>query len=192
MIGLGSDEADRLLAEADWDDLSQRLTLHAFKRLRKKSRELAEEFAQTAIERVLSKKYAPWDPARQPDLFLHLGSIVNGLVANHFDASATKAARGKMREAERIADSAESAEARLVEQDFAARFARMVRESVVAKGDEIGAKLLDAMADGIDKPQDLAAAAKMSVDEVYTAKKRLLSHAMAAKAKLESENGHGG
>jgi hypothetical protein len=190
-IGLGRSDADALLAEQDWADISRRLTLHAYARLRPRSRALAEEIAQSAIESILSAQRAPWDPTRHPDLFDYLGSIVNSLVSNHQTSHAASARRGTLREAERVADESESAEDRLASQEYAARAAEALRERVRRSDDTLCAKVMDLMTAGLEKPQDLAAAAGVHVSEINKAKKRLGAHFVAVRRELGEENGDG-
>jgi hypothetical protein len=72
------------LTDAEWADLARRLTLHAFERLRKTSWEAAQEIAHDAIADLLDPAYAEWDRDKYPDLFDRLGSFVNGRVQNYF------------------------------------------------------------------------------------------------------------
>jgi len=74
---------EAILAAQDWADLSRRLTRYVHVRLRKASWETAEDIAQEAIEHFLDPAYAPWDRDATPDVFDALGSVANGLVANH-------------------------------------------------------------------------------------------------------------
>jgi DNA-directed RNA polymerase specialized sigma24 family protein len=42
----------------------------------------ATDLAQSAIAKVIDPNVSPWDPTTQPNLFLHVGSVMNSLVAN--------------------------------------------------------------------------------------------------------------
>ncbi len=42
----------------------------------------AKELAQESIARAIDPERSPWDPDTQPDLFLHVGSLMNTIVAN--------------------------------------------------------------------------------------------------------------
>ncbi len=89
---------DAILAAQDWADLSGRLTKYAHVRLRKTSWHTAEEIAQQAIVQLLDPAYATWDRDRHPDLFDCLGSIVNGLVANHSRRASRRGAHVTLRD----------------------------------------------------------------------------------------------
>lgn len=69
------------LEKYDWDDISQKLTGFASRRLGSRgSLRDAEEIAQEALTKFLDPEYADWDRQKQPDLLQHLGSIVNGIL----------------------------------------------------------------------------------------------------------------
>ena len=190
-IGLGKSDVEARLAQQDWEDISRRLTAYAHGRLRKTSRELAEELAQTAIERVLSKQYAPWDPERYPRLLDYLGTIVNTLVYNHWQSLATKAERGKMRDAEQVEEVDDSPEEKLTRKDLAARAAQIVKRRVRERDDALCVKLIELMSQGIERPQELSASCNVDVEEIYLAKRRLGEHAAAAKRELDWEDDDG-
>ena len=81
----------------DWADIFGRLVLFAFRRRQLRgvpgSLADAEDLAAEAIRRLFDLNYAPWDPAREPDLLRHLGSTVNGLLSNEMRAARVKLER---------------------------------------------------------------------------------------------------
>ena len=81
---------DDLLAQQDWASLSKRLTAFAFRKLGKTSPADAEDAAQAAIRQVFDPRYQRWSPRKQPDLFLFLGSLVNGILSNQRRLKRTK------------------------------------------------------------------------------------------------------
>jgi hypothetical protein len=99
---------DAALAALDWGDLSVRLTNYALYKLRRTSRQAAEDCAQQAIAEFLDPAYAAWDRERHPDAFDCLGSIVNGIVANHFRREARRGKRVALREDARTHDDEEA------------------------------------------------------------------------------------
>jgi DNA-directed RNA polymerase specialized sigma24 family protein len=69
------------LRDANWAEISARLTDYAERRLRGRSQFSAADAAQSAIAKVLGGTYA-WDAERVPDLDEHLRHVVNSIVAN--------------------------------------------------------------------------------------------------------------
>lgn len=78
---------DNFLASVDWGEVAVRLTAFALSRLDRldmANPEDAQDLAQEAIQRVFDPKYRNWSPSAPSlkELMKHLGSKVNGIVAN--------------------------------------------------------------------------------------------------------------
>lgn len=83
--GLAGKISEEALARVVWDDVIVRLTAFAHQRLRRRSAEDAKRLAYEAIRIFLDpESTVVWDHEREPDPLPCLGSIVNGLVRNHF------------------------------------------------------------------------------------------------------------
>jgi DNA-directed RNA polymerase specialized sigma24 family protein len=209
------DSIDVILASQDWVELGRRLTLYAYGRIHKRSWETAEDIAQEAIAHLLDAAYAPWDRERHPDLFDCLGHIVNGLAANHFRRKAFRAPhvpimddvdgaeddapidpRGQ-RDAEEqappadavvLSDRTDAAAARGEEARDAALLAELRTRLA---GDALAIGLLDQIHAGEGRPKRQADVLGVSVNEVYTAKRRIFHHARAIAREMELETKQG-
>jgi hypothetical protein len=194
--------------EKEWADVVRRLTVHAFERIHRASWELAEEFAHDAIADLLDPAYAGWDREKYPDLMDFLGSTVNGRVSNYW--------RRKSREGKRVALFADFADKPEVEggddpgevpeeapvdgevvieraptheaPDFVTigEVAMATLRARVAN-DTMCTGILDLMRDGIGRAGDHAEALGVPVEEVYTAKRRLLHHARQVAQDLQQQ-----
>src|SRR5258708_39309584 len=71
-----------VVSEKEWASLFTRLTRWAYVCMRKRSFEVAEDVAQTAITHVLDPHYKEWDPDREPDIFDHLCNVARGIISN--------------------------------------------------------------------------------------------------------------
>ncbi len=58
--------------------LRKRIVAYAYKVTRNLAE--AKDLAQEAMMRAIDPDRSPWDPAKQPDLFLHIGSIINTII----------------------------------------------------------------------------------------------------------------
>lgn len=84
----------RHLDSLDWDDISQRLFTHVKHRLgRRGTAEDAEDITNAAIMQLYDPARLDWDPAKEPDVLRYLGSVANGLIANHNRREQTRAVR---------------------------------------------------------------------------------------------------
>jgi DNA-directed RNA polymerase specialized sigma24 family protein len=194
------------LASLDWADLTRRLTKYAHSRLRGGSIQMAQDIAQDAIADFLDGAYESWDREQYPDAFEALGSIVNGKVVNHFRKLAR---RGK--HVALLADEAEPNEIEggddpgevpteppeegavvtvtppVHDEEAFARIGTAAMDALRKRvaNDTMCTGILSLILDGVGKPREHASALGVSVDEVYTAKRRLLHHAQKVAAELE-------
>ena len=171
----------------DWADIFSRLVLFAFRRrqLRGVAGSLAdaEDLAAEAIRRLFDSNYAPWDPAREPDLLRHLGSTVNGLLSNEIRAARVKLERSLS--VPSVLESAEQFSAADAHPDGADdyRHAILLLEARIAN-DEIASQLLLLEEEGVTKAALQAAQLKLDVAAIYAARRRLARHCQAVRREL--------
>jgi hypothetical protein len=175
----------------DWADILGRLVLFAFRRRQLRgvpgSLADAEDLAAEAIRRLFDSNYAPWDPAREPDLLRHLGSTVNGLLSNEM-----RAARVKLEHSlsvPSVLESAEQTAAADAYPDAADDYhhAMSLLEARIAN-DEIASQLLSLEEEGVTKPALQAAQLKLEVAAIYAARRRLARHCQAVRLELNGTN----
>jgi hypothetical protein len=175
----------------DWADIFGRLVLFAFRRRQLRgvpgSLADAEDLAAEAIRRLFDSNYAPWDPAREPDLLRHLGSTVNGLLSNEM-----RAARVKLElslSVPSVLESAEQTAAADAPPDAVDDYhhAMSLLEARIAN-DEIASQLLSLEAEGVTKPALQAAQLKLEVAAIYAARRRLARHCQAVRRELNGTN----
>jgi hypothetical protein len=175
----------------DWADIFGRLVLFAFRRRQLRgvpgSLADAEDLAAEAIRRLFDSNYAPWDPAREPDLLRHLGSTVNGLLSNEM-----RAARVKLElslSVPSVLESAEQTAAADAHPDAVDDYhhAMSLLEARIAN-DEIASQLLSLEEEGVTKPALQAVQLKLEVAAIYAARRRLARHCQAVRRELNGTN----
>jgi hypothetical protein len=175
----------------DWADIFGRLVLFAFRRRQLRgvpgSLADAEDLAAEAIRRLFDSNYAPWDPAREPDLLRHLGSTVNGLLSNEMRATRVKLEHSLS--VPSVLESAEQTAAANAHPDAADdyRHAMSLLEARIAN-DEIASRLLSLEEGGVTKPALQAAQLKLEVAAIYAARRRLARHCQAVRLELNGTN----
>jgi hypothetical protein len=175
----------------DWADIFGRLVLFAFRRRRLRgvpdSLADAEDLAAEAIRRLFDSNYAPWDPAREPDLLRHLGSTVNGLLSNEMRAARVKLERSLS--VPSVLESAEQTAAADAHPDGADdyRHAMSLLEARIAN-DQIASQLLFLEEEGVTKAALQAAELKLDVAAIYAARRRLARHCQAVRRELNGES----
>lgn len=175
----------------DWADIFGRLVLFAFRRRQLRgvpgSLADAEDLAAEAIRRLFDSNYAPWDPAREPDLLRHLGSTVNGLLSNEMRTARVKLERSLS--VPSVLESAEQAAAANAQPDGADdyRHAMSLLEARIAD-DEIASQLLSLEEEGVTKAALQAAQLKLDVVTIYAARRRLARHCQAVRRELNGES----
>jgi DNA-directed RNA polymerase specialized sigma24 family protein len=180
-----------ILAMQDWSAITKRLVAYAHRRLRRRSIETAKEIAQEALTRIWDPEYAGWDPAKEPMLLRHLGSVVNGIVRNLHVSMRERAAVGRAPEiVERLAELPEGApDGRSADGRMDAR--KIVDRLLERTGtDEIVSGIVLLMAEGIDRPAEQAAALDRTVRDIYNARRRLKDHGNAVRAEFPQEQDH--
>jgi DNA-directed RNA polymerase specialized sigma24 family protein len=180
----------------DWISISQRLTKYALACIRGSSLADAEDLAQKAIAQLFDDGYEPWDPAKYPDVFDHLTSVVRGLVSNR----RRKRKRQKTdpiekeyeddeeerREREELRSNAPGPEERMRDRELAER---AVEGAEAAFANDLPAlALLECYQEGIDLPADQSARTGYDVDTLKNAGKRLKRKLDEIRSALESEH----
>ena len=175
--------------EPDWGQVAQRLTLYAWRRLRRVGIEdhaLSEDMAIEAITRALDERYVSWNPEVYQTFALFLQSVVNGLVRNHIRLLATtrEARVDPHTLASRVDARRSSGEGDAMAREQRARRAvGMLREKF--DGDALLDRVLTLTLQGIGRPADMATVLEVDVREVYNANRRLKRHAMQLRCELE-------
>jgi DNA-directed RNA polymerase specialized sigma24 family protein len=173
----GAKAARELLAS----DERLRKKIFAFAYDRTKELNAAKDLAHEAIVRVIDPERSPWDPAAQPKLLNHVGSVMNSLVANR--------RRGEMRhpfvrhepERDRRVDGAPSPEARLLEvEDHSETMAqlRFWMDELRARleGDALALGKIALLYEGVDDADAQAARLGCARRDVYRANERIAYH----------------
>ncbi|MDD5308694.1 MAG: hypothetical protein PHU25_15360 [Deltaproteobacteria bacterium] len=174
----------------DWGAASKRLTLFVQRRLGcRGSIDDAQEIAQEAIRRFLDPNYADWDTTKQPDLFLYLGSIANGVIRNRIrhSSTTTEEVTDMTPREMQVGISAPdlSPEHRAASAERARRAIDVLLERL--DGDDLGQKILFLVLDGVDAAPEQAARLKVPIGAVYKARHRLNQHRQAVERLLDTE-----
>jgi hypothetical protein len=163
----------------DWETVTMKLVHYAFRRMGRSSWEDAREVAQTALEHMLDPAYARWDPAVQPDVFLHLGSVVNGLLAN----------RWRKRREELVGDDtlAERAGGAEITPALAQRDGARLKGVLAARlaADPLGLAIVRLTFDeDLSTPREQAAALNEPLEAIKNARRRVSTHLDAVRREL--------
>lgn len=157
----------------EWDRLFTRLTRWAYVCTRRRSYELAEEIAQTALTQVLDPFYVEWDPEREPDLFDHLCNVARGIISNR---------RRKRALAREVAIDAEALEDMPIAGDANPERELSSRQEANTLADKLGTafandtlvtKIVALAVDGVTTPREQAEATGAPIEDVRNARKRL-------------------
>ncbi len=141
----------------------------------------ARDLAQEAMVRAIDPLKSPWDPAKQT-LFLHVGSIMNSLLANKRRAEKRRptAHRVNVHDPKRFqhADPQPLALQPLLEQEEDARleyWLELLRERLA--GDKMALAKLDLVRQGIDDADEQATRLRCRVQDIYRTNERIAYHA---------------
>ncbi|MGO8995144.1 MAG: sigma factor [Polyangiaceae bacterium] len=166
----------------DWETLRERLTAFAHRRTHKRSWELAEDLAQTAIADLITRPET-WDPEKEP-LIKHLAKRVIGLASNDWSRKRTalevlfRPGEGEDGgEAPDVEHEEDAIEDVLDRRRVAARFRAGLDELVA--GDEDAAVVVAQMAEGRDTPAAIAKASGLPLARVRDARRRVFYHSKA-------------
>ena len=179
-------EADRFQGQ-DWGKLRAKLTAFAHRRTQKRSWELAQDLAQTAVADVLTRPET-WDPATEP-LLKHLAKRVISLASNEWNRKKTALEvvflPEEGEEAPDMAVDEEAIEDVLDRRRLAARFRAGLDESVA--GDEDATVVVAQMAEGRDTPLTIAKGSGLPIQRVRDARRRIFRHAKAVATQMDAD-----
>lgn len=184
------DDVAEKLASQNWDEVTRKLLAFAHRRLRRRSIETAKEVVQEALTRIWDPEYKNWNPREEPDLMIHLQSVVNGIVAN-IHASPVERATSAYEPGvvERIADRSFGVDARLEERVDAREVVSLLLKRT--EKEELVQAVLLVTSDGCDKPAEQAARLERPVETIYRARRRLNEHVTDVRAELQRESDRG-
>lgn len=178
------------LDDIDWSSVAKRLTGFAKRRLGSRGTwEDAEDLATEAITRVFAPNYKAWDPAVEPDLLRHLGSVVNGFISNMSrtareepDEDPAGAERAAPRhDAHPAAGGASWVDGKILATEVLERIAAAVEP------DKLVSKLFWLEVEGVGKPIDQATRLALPIRDIYNARRRLDAKLAATKEDLQKE-----
>jgi DNA-directed RNA polymerase specialized sigma24 family protein len=175
-----------------WEDTIPRLELYAIRKAKRlywqgmmngnmPSGKEAQDVVQDAIEDVLTGRRS-WNPATQPDLFVHLRSIVDSKLSHLVDSKENRSVRSesalgvknedanKVASLARLPDSSPSQFETLLQaeaEDFFWGFYECLA------GEPLLQNIIECIDAGIDKPGEIAAHLGVPPKEMYNARKRL-------------------
>jgi DNA-directed RNA polymerase specialized sigma24 family protein len=141
----------------------------------------AKDLAQEGMAKVVDPQASPWAPDVQPDLFMHVGSVMNSIVANRRRADARHPTESYDKKKHASADPAPNAEEILVDADtraeVSARLKRWVdelRRRLV--GHPVALGKIDLLYEGVEDTAQQAARLGCTVKDVYGANERIAYH----------------
>jgi len=137
----------------------------------------AKELAQEAMARAIDPAASPWDPDKERDLFLHIGSLMNSAVANRRRAEQRHPFVRYVAAKDMRVDPAPTAEERMVQEDDVSRLERWMQELRAAlAGDDVALGKIDLLYRGIDDAASQAEHLGCTVADIYLANKRIAYH----------------
>lgn len=186
-----------LLDAHEWEKTTALLVVHTLRKARRlywqgirdgdmpEGKE-AHDIVQDAIHQLLSGERR-WDPDTQPDLFAHLQSIIDSKLSALVEGRANRRLRSEtaLTTAARPPEDAPSPldafasqrpdpEGIALQEEQERRSEDFLIELVLfLEGEPELQRIVEAIADGAEKPAEIAAAAGLGVKTVYNARKRL-------------------
>ena len=141
----------------------------------------ARDLAQEAMVRAIDPLKSPWDPLKQT-LFLHVGSIMNTLVANRRRAGKRHPTDHHVKvhdpDAFQPADPQPSALEPLLDAEEDVRFEywlELLRERLA--GDTLALDKIDLVGQGVEDAGEQAKRLRCRVEDIYRANERIAYHA---------------
>ncbi len=146
------------------------------------SRTEMRDLAQEAMARAIDPARSPWDPAKQPDLFLHIGSIVNTIIFNRRRAAGRHPEDAIEPEDDKhpgpvLPDRRPSVLQGMVREEDNARYEfwlEILTERLASDAPALDVHRL--VCEGLEKPSQQAAKLKRPIEEIYAANRRLAYH----------------
>jgi DNA-directed RNA polymerase specialized sigma24 family protein len=141
----------------------------------------AHDLAHEGMAAAIDPEASPWDPDKQPNLRLHVGSFMNGVMVNRRRAEARyRSTPFDPKDHDRV-DPAPNPEQRLLNAEELAEFERRLerlRERLA--DDAIALGMLELFGEGVSAAAELAARLAhlgCEVKDVYRARERIAYHA---------------
>jgi DNA-directed RNA polymerase specialized sigma24 family protein len=160
--------------------LRKKVFVHAYSLTR--NLEDAKDLAQTGIAKVIDPEDSPWDPDKQPNLLLHVGSVMNGLARNTNRGHARHPTVAYEPARDPRPDGAPTPEEQFAHAEDLARLQGWLDKLLVRlAGDSIALGKIDLMRDGIDDAAEQAKRLRCSVEDIYRANERIAYHASIVK-----------
>lgn len=178
------------LDDINWSRVCRRLTAFAKQRLGSRGTWVdAEDLSTTAISRLFDPDYKSWDPAVEPDLLRHLGSVVNGLISNLprktrevlLGDQPDEGASAQLLAAHQASGGAEWTEGKVLATEILERIATVVEP------DKLASKVFWLQVEGVTDARDQATKLGRPIRDIYNARRRLDAKVAAAKDEMEKE-----
>ena len=165
------------LSDEEWDDICKRLVLHAHFRMKQRSWRgvpmsqggvapgavEADDIASAALTDVLQGR-RPWNGDSYPIFFDFLKSVVDSKISHLASSVQNRVERrgdgeqfSQLMARENVSDEAD--------------FRKVLTEAI--HKDELGAQIFECIAEGIERPAEIATKLGINVNDVYNAQKRL-------------------
>jgi DNA-directed RNA polymerase specialized sigma24 family protein len=186
-----------LLEAHDWGETTGQLVVYTLRKARRlywqgiRDGDMPEgkeayDVVQDAIYQLISGERR-WDPDIQPDLFAHLQGIIDSKLSALVRSRANRRLRSEaaLAAADRLPEDAPSpldaiaspgpdpVEIALLEEQERRSEEFLIGLALFLEGEPVLQKIVEAIADGAEKPADIAAAAELDTKTVYNARKRL-------------------
>jgi DNA-directed RNA polymerase specialized sigma24 family protein len=141
----------------------------------------AKDLAQEGMAKVVDPQASPWAPDVQPDLFMHVGSVMNSIAANRRRADTRHPTETYDKRSHERADPAPNAEEILVDTETRAevdaRLKRWVDElRRRLAGHPVALGKIELLYEGVDGTAEQAARLGCTVKDVYGANERIAYH----------------
>jgi len=176
-----------LLEDAEWGDISARLTATAHRLMRKRCPLAdAENVAQAAICQVLDPDYKDWDPEKNT-LFKHLESVAIGIIHNQY-VNAGERMRKKAIDiaANPVASEAIAVDDEVASRETAARVFTALRKHFANK--RLETSVVELFSRGVELPREQVEELGLPYMQVYGARSRVVEQAQRILAELEKNH----
>jgi DNA-directed RNA polymerase specialized sigma24 family protein len=141
----------------------------------------AKDLAQEGMAKVIDPQASPWAPDVKPDLFMHVGSVMNSIAANRRRADARHPTEFYDKEKHERADPTPNAEEMMVDVETRAevdarlkRWVDELRRRLV--GHPVALGKIDLLYEGVEDTAQQAARLGCTVKDVYGANERIAYH----------------
>jgi DNA-directed RNA polymerase specialized sigma24 family protein len=155
--------------------LRKKLLAHGYKLTNNLSD--ARDLAQEGMTKVVDPEDSPWDPDEQPSLFMHVGSVMNGLARNKRRGDARHPAEAYDSTDELHPQRQPTALERIETAEDLARYGRWM-DILLARlsGDPLALDKIGLVYQGIEDAAEQAERLRCTVREIYRANERIAYH----------------